>query len=429
MRKRLLFQVPFQCYLSGPSEDSLSLRGRFEVSHFLVSVKLVSHEDKIYELENVEPNDKFFRKIDYLEYALTPLAHEIALELDSQTLATDRKKQSELFRTLLIIVNRTLQSIRNFGTVPHIQVLNPEIKDGEKYMRLCDVRVSDGEQEHRIVPATSIFDLILSGQYQAVQNVMEVSTLNVTAWPDIEEALQDESDPPPEKEFFTNAIEFLRLRNFRMGLLESVICLEIVLTQYLRAFLSIRKKLSNTRINKFLKPEIGLSARLAGLLDLSLTAKDLNDIDVNNIIRVVRWRNNIIHRTGHLPENVGEKSLKDGIFQVLSLVLKLARLRDRINSSPELEKIAVKISENNNIPVPTIFDLGRHLVLVEIQFVFKELPSKEVLGNTAHRLGEELGRRDTRFKPEEHLFIRFLKFPKETVARWREGKLEFTEKS
>jgi hypothetical protein len=431
MRTKLLFQIPFQCYLTGPSKDSLVFRTTFEVSPFSVSLKLLSREDNIYELENGEKNERYFTHIDYLEYALTPLCNEIAGKLDSQTLATQEKERTELFRTLLMIVNRTLQSIRNFVAVPHIQVLNPETKDAEAYMALWDLRVLASGEEHPIFPPTSAFALAMSGksplEYLRVQDSMNVPNLNVRAWPDIEEALQDNSDPPPEKEFFINAIEFLGVRNFRMALLESIICLEIVLSQYLRAYLSIRKSLSTKRINDFLTPGMGLTARLTGLLDLTLSPEDLSDIDVNKIIQAVKWRNEIVHQTGRLPQNVKEEALRDSIGEVLGLVLRLAQLRDRINSSPELEQIAQRVSEDNSIPVPTIFGLARHSVLVEIQFMFKELPSEKVLKNVAQALGEELGRRDRKFKPDKHLFIRFLKFPQETVARWHAGNLEFAD--
>jgi hypothetical protein len=209
-----------------------------------------------------------------------------------------------------------------------------------------------------------------------------------------------------------------------MALLESIICLEIVLTQYLRSFLLIRKGFSNSKIRRFLSPQMGLSMRLSGLLALTLTKDDLKDVDLNKVIRVVGWRNEIVHRTGRLPEYLTEDELRDGILNVITLVLLLAQLRGRIQAEPTLQDIAKKVSEAHKIPVPNIFVIGRHFVSVEIQFFFAALPENGILEGVSKDLGDQLKTRDKRFIPEKHLFIRFLKFPQTTAARWRSGSLE-----
>jgi len=400
------------------------LNTTFEEAGYFVHLSLSFEDDKVLELQNVPPEDKYFAATSSIDFVLSPNPESVSNQFTYDSLTVDKELQKSLLKMIVKIINRTFQAMRNFGLMPHVHLFNPDLSSTDYYLNWLSVKVIDEKGERPISQNQNLLGLALAGFFPPASETSPVSDLHVYRWPDIDEALQDQSEPPPEKEFFTNAVEFLRLRNFRMALLESVICLEIVLTQYLRVFLSIRKAVPNSRIRRFLSPQMGLSMRLSGLLDLTLTKDDLKDIDLNKVMRVVNWRNSIVHRTGRLPDQLTEEELRDGISSVLTLVLLLAQLRDGIQAEPALQDIAKKVSDTHKVPIPSIFDIGRHLIMVEMQFLFSALPENTTLETVAKDLGKRLKSRDSRFVPERHLFIRFLKFPKVPVARWRKGSLE-----
>ena len=420
------FKVPFNAWLNGPLVDSLDLHTSFEEKKYLVNVNIEGHDPL--ELEKSSPETKFFRRTTFINFEVT-LKDETAGNLDDfKLLITGEVHSLELFRLLVSIVNRMFRSIRNFGTVTHLQEIRPQDNDLEPLFRKWDVKYSeDGTDFHTYFGPINALGFSALGRFY-LSSDYDTPSIDVSDWPDIEEAIQDKLQPSPEQEFFTNAIEFLRTSNFRMALLESVICLEIVLTQYLKAFLLIRKEISKSRIEQFLSPQLGLSSRLSGLLDLTMDDKDLKNINIQKILQAVGWRNHIIHKSGKLPDQLDEDSLRDGISNILRLSKRLAQRRDQILTGPELQMIAKKVAEDNKIPLPTIWDMQRHNIWVDIPFFFEELPkSYDVLKKVASDLSSELKSRDHRFDAEKHLYVRFIKFPNHTIARWRHGTLEIIE--
>lgn len=420
---KICFKVPFNSWLNGPSAESLNLHTFFEEKVYLVKVNIEGNDPLV--LEKGSPETKHFCKTTFITFEVT-LKDEASEHLEEfKLLITEEANRLKLFSLLVNIVNRMLRSIRNFGIVAHLQEIRPRNDDLEPFFRKWDVKYSDnGTDFHFYYPQT--VGLLEFGRiYSSVDE--DTPSMNVSDWPDIEEAIQDHLDPAPEQEFFTNAIEFLRTRNFRMSLLESVICLEIVLTQYLKAFLSVRKEISNSRINKFLTPQLGLSSRLSGLLDLTLRIDDLKKFNIQKILQAVGWRNYIIHKTGNLPVHLKEEALSEGISSVIGLSMLLAQRRDQILAEPELQIIAKKVSENNKTPLPTIWAMRKHNILIEVQFYFDQLPESDVLAKVSNDLSVELKARDHRFDADKHLYVRFMQFPKKIIARWRHGALEIIE--
>jgi uncharacterized protein YutE (UPF0331/DUF86 family) len=77
---------------------------------------------------------------------------------------------------------------------------------------------------------------------------------------------------------------------------------------------------------EFLSPNLTLSTRLAGLLDLTLPLDVLQQIKLDHIRRAVRWRNTVVHRTGRLPEGISNAQLREAISAVLDLTQRLGAL-------------------------------------------------------------------------------------------------------
>jgi hypothetical protein len=96
--------------------------------------------------------------------------------------------------------------------------------------------------------------LFLASKFSRSARILEDAKLNVALWPDIVETLEDKKEPPPELEFLTNAIGHLRERNFRLAVVESIVCLEIVFTQFISNYLSISVKVKKKNLQRFLSP-------------------------------------------------------------------------------------------------------------------------------------------------------------------------------
>ena len=404
---KLRCRVPLFTYVIGASLDALNLESEFGHDDLIVKLKLSGEEPR--SSVSFPKDSRYFLKITSLDFFIEKLEIE----------EVKKSEYPNLLRILTPIINRVLRNIRNFGIVAHVNEIYPRDEDAEHYLGRWEVELSvDGENWKSVVPDTLLQTLLFFARTE------KIGRLRAASWPDIEEAIQDNLDPPPEQEFMTNAIEYLELRNYRLALLESIICLEIVMTQYIRKYLSIQKRIPRERIDEFVSPQLGLKARVSALLNLCLNADDIATIEFNNVLEAINWRNTVIHRTGHLPKVKNEEERRENISSVLKLVSLLARRRDEIETLPKTRKMAKTISEKHGVPVPQIWLLDRHRVLVEFFFVtLRDFPEKQVLEAVAQEASAQLCTRDPRFKPEEHLHIRYIVFPRNIRARWYNGRL------
>lgn len=417
----LKLKIPLHLYLSGPTEQSLEVATSFE--HDDVKVNLGLTGEKLLSFPEGSDDSKFFRRVKNAEFELqdTDLQQSKLVKI-----VTTEPDYVSILKFLLPIVNRVLRCIRNWGFVESVAEINPPDDEAKKYIAKWDVRFSeDGEKWQTVVkPETDLHDLLLL--LALFPSSEETGTLHVRNWPDIEEAVQDNLESPPEQEFFTNSIEHLNRRNYRLALVEAIICLEIVLTQFLRVYLSINKKLSKKRIDAFLSKEFGLMSKVSGLLDLVLDPDDLKKINIDNVRTAINWRNGIIHKTGHLPR-VPEEELRKRVADVLTLADLLGRKRDQIHSSPELQQIGNQLSQKFGLPGPTILRLGKHRILIDFDFLLSsEIPSdlETVLESVAKEASFIFATKDPRFSAAEHLHVRFLVFFQGVKARWRNNKVE-----
>src|SRR3990172_4309857 len=345
---KLKLKIPLHFYLFGPTELSLKVRTSFNKDGVKVNLKLLSEDPHI--LSEGPDDSKVFCHLKGAEFELEDTEPQRS---KLSKVVTTEPDYVSILKFLLPIVNRVLRSIRNWGVVAFVAELNPKDDDAKKYIQRWDVQSSeDGENWQAVVkPETGLLSVLLSSFFL---NDEKAGNLHVKDWSDIEEAIQDNLEPPPEQEFLTNSIEHLNLGNFRLALVEAIICLEIVLTQFLQVFLSIYKIISKSRINDFLSPQFGLKAKVSALLDLILDPNDLKKINVDNVRTAVEWRNGVIHKTGHLPQGVPEEELRRKINDVLSLALLLGRKQEQISSSPELQRIGNQLSQKFRLPNPTI---------------------------------------------------------------------------
>lgn len=421
---KLRLKVRFSAYIVASKPEALELNTAFEHPPFQVKLCLTGQEPL--SSEELPEEERHFRQATRIIFELSPLqASQHAPSEMKELLVPDQRLR--LVRLLVSVVNRVLRGIRNFGTVIHIAEIRFTEDEVEPLLREWDAEVSlDDEEWQPLIEPKSTFWETLKTAYMPRH---PMGQLRSARWPDIEEAIQDELEPNPEQEFLTNAIEHIRLRNYRLALLEAIVCLEIVLSQFLENYLLINKGFSRNRVKKVLGKDVGLTPRVGLLLDLVLTPDELKSLSIGDALKAINWRNTVVHKTGHLPPGLSDNEAQDCIFSVLHLADVLARKRTQIVASPESKEVAQFIALAFKVPLPAISLVRHHRRVVHFQFfISDEFPSEEKMKEIAEVVARRIQERDSRFKPEEHLYIRFSDFPQKTIAVWSRGILEVVAK-
>jgi len=405
---KIKWHFPLALFIKGPSPDAMDLASEF--THKGVAVRV--------ELGGDTPTPI---KIPDKPEVFTRTARAITFIIDDTRRASIQKSEyPQLLSLMVSTMNRVLRSIRNAGVVASAKEINPLKSDAENLFRRWAVKTTeDGEHWARLVQEDHVRELI------AALFPDNIEDFDSSLWADIEESIQDNIGPPPEDEFVVNCFEYLDNRNYRMAVVESVMCLDIVTSQYLKSYLASYKKIPANRIDLLLQPQLGLSARIAGLLDLCLHPEELKNVEFGQVLKAIKWRNNIIHKSGHLPPGLQEEIIRKHISSVLKLVFLLAKSRNQIESIPEMQVIGTELSKRMSVPFPNIWVAARHRVIMEFEFfvIPSEYPALDKLEAIVQEAITLLSERDKRFRGEEHLYVRFFRFPKELRAVFRNGKI------
>jgi len=320
------------------------------------------------------------------------------------------------------MVNRVFRALRNFGFLSHVDEIRPLAKDAEDTLRSWGAEFGENENDDwtKLAPEKPRIWSALFGVAKGEQGLFRAER-----WPLIEEAIQDNLEPGPEREFLTNSLQHLRERNYRLALLEAVICLEIVLNTYLRLYLSTYQNLSQTRINKVVNSQLGLTTRVGLILELMLSNKERDESRIDEVVRAINWRNHIVHKTGRLPAELKEDGIIDGIWATLELAQALSSKRDDLASTPEANAFAADISKNFKVRVHEVKFLAGHRVTLSIHTGARTVsPPDDELSAIVDEVIRRCRARDARFAPDIHLSIKFLRGLMGTYAIWANGKLE-----
>ena len=418
---KLKFQVPLKIYLLGDNEEHLNLSTSF--IHDGVRVFIRFNGDNPFTL----PDDpsvrgiRLVRKINGLECEIEYIDSD---NPEILRLITKEINFVNILNFLKPIINRILRALRNWGFVYSIVEINPNDAKAEYLIRSWNVEYSSDSVvwKKMVESPKGILSALIA--YSDPDDQIEILTVN--NWISVEEAIQDKLTPPPEQEFLANAKQHLKQRNYRVAIVEAIICLEIVLSQFLKAYLKIEKSISQERINDFLTTGFGIKSKVSGLLDLVLSLEDMRLIELDNIRTAIEWRNKIVHKTGKLPEYISEKELEEKINSVLTLALLLGHKRDQINSAPMLKEFSNKLAVDFNLPEPHITLVQKHLYIIDFDFIEFELPSdiERTISSVAMSASSFLTSSDHRFDPEKHLVIRFIVLLEGVRARWKKNKVE-----
>lgn len=416
---KLRLKYPLEIYVCSREKQKSSLSTYFIRDGNRINIRLIGSDE--YEMPEEIQGVKFFRQIEAIEYEIEEIQSDIS---ELSQLISPKPDHIKIINFLKPIINRVLRSLRNWGFLYSIAEIDPSDTSAEYKIRLWNVEYSlDSINWKKVVePPKGILSTLLN--YKDPDDQKEV--LNVGNWKGVEEAIQDDIEIPPEREFLANAMHHFKQRNYRVALVEAIICLEIVLSQFLTAYLSITKKVPNKRIKKFLTPQLSLGTKISGLLDLVLVPDDLKQIELENVLKAIGWRNDIVHKKGKLRKDLSEKDIEQKIVSVLSLALILGSKRDHIKNSPMFQQLSTMLADKFKFTQPDILQVRKHEFIIEFDFLEFQLPSdiQQVLNDVATEAKSFLTSHDSRFDPKEHLEIRFMDVLNGLKAQWKNGNVK-----
>lgn len=349
------------------------------------------------------------------------------------------KNTKKIIELLISVGDRCIRVIRNHGSVYNLHELNLDLEGNLKYI-LAGFEIKKKNNRNKWKPLYEINEqeefinaMVFIKTEPDYYSSLSFSELDMSHWEEIKEVIKENLPIPPEKEFTVNALEHTKKNNLRLAIVESIIGLEIILTKYLKNYL-ISQNIPKKRIDeKFLTPDVGLTARVSVMLDLSIR-KQFNNIfmyskpeeqfddfvNIDNILNVVKWRNNIIHKTGNIPKNVSRINIKDGINKVLLLVNLLAVLNRHLEISNLIKDVVGKYKINE----PILTKLGIHDVYISIE----TMGDKEKICKLNHDLIlalESYKKIDPKFQIYKHLRIIYSTPQRQSVAKFMNGNLLF----
>lgn len=312
--------IPVDFYITGSNVEDLNLSTCFKYKKMNCSIAISG--ENTFDVSEADSKNNTIMHAEKLHVIL-----EESRGGDYLDSIIKSREYGEIISIITKVVNHCVQAIRNFGMVPHIHEILEDYPRAECILYFWSVQISSDNREWtQIIQKPSNLEQL---KHYFSYKQPPAGRLEVSKWPEIERALADDLKPPPEREFLTNSIENLKIKNYRLALIEAVIGLEIVLSRYLAGYMQYEKRLSKTRINGIISPGLDLTARVSVLLELIVEPEYLRDIDIEKILSAISWRNSVIHKTGNIPWGVTKKDLNEGINEVLDLINLLGNLYDR----------------------------------------------------------------------------------------------------
>ena len=401
---RIRATIPFSCHVTGPTADALSPAFEFRSRGCQVSASFLG--DNAIELAQPIEGPPWFRKVRALVVEIEEG------EADMVTRAVTTNEAGPILAFVLKPANRVIRAIRNFGLVTHVREYRAEEFGADYWLDLLGVETSvDGVTWTRLrEPPDDLVELLAR---QSMLRREHIGQFNATDLADIREAIEDNLRAGPERVFLANALEYLRTGELRVAVVESVICLEMLLGDLLPQLLTARG------ITRDALPELTLSFRVKLLMPLLLSTDDLADVDLAVVAQTITWRNKVAHE-GNLPQGTPEEAVRRGISAVVHLSHRLARKRDAMKREPGLRTLAQKIRADFQVREPTIQWGVRHMFTVTFPFFFDQPPPMPRLAEIAQAVVDGLAELDTRCQPPSDVFIFFTLFGKE-IATWQRG--------
>jgi len=320
--------LPIQIYILANDRFQHSFKINFEYKEMQCEVEFIEGSSG----QSIRLNNTIFNY--FISEKITFTIEDAPESNKISQLIENRKALTKL---MFQLTNRVLKNARVHGVIPNLHELVIMDEHYEDYL-LDSLKPSYSSDT---LNWTNVSDLVVSALNNVSRypdlinnNINSSYYLDYYHWEKVKEKIISNAPIPTELDLYLNAIEHLRTKNYRLSILESVIGLEVALTGFLREYLANHKKFSKKKIDDFLKPEFGLTARLSGLLDLTINQKSLEEVSIETVKKVVNWRNKIVHSLGQIQEGVSEQQIEQGIEQVLKLLIILHNKKNIVLNFP-----------------------------------------------------------------------------------------------
>jgi len=227
----------------------------------------------------------------------------------------------DLLAVLTEVADYCTSQIRSTGYVAHLHVVGVS---GREPARLALYRLHAEVSEDD----TNWRDLIKESDLLATRTELIAGLvasqphgyLYLSRWQSVSAALAQGSNPDPAAQCLVNAEEYLEIGDLRLAVLESVMSLELALASYLRLHCEQTNGMSKDQIATLLSPSVTLEIRLKVLLPLCLGKQKLSDDTMKKLLKVVNWRNNIVHRQGDLPGGIPRDVALTSVQETITVV-------------------------------------------------------------------------------------------------------------
>jgi hypothetical protein len=417
----IAFEIPICMEVWGPKPSNIeNLNVAFKYGKQLCS--LVFYGESVNEIEG--DTKLYSRNIDKIIFQVT----DIDAHLETRV---QKKNWVEVEAAIRKIANRLIKALRNHGKVVFLHELTTPANKYEAEIRIRQWKVRVGNNVdglNELLPNFGLLGELSSNSFLAQFPAQQFPALYIYNWLNVLESLKSTDSPflPEENEFTVNALENLRLKNYRLAVMEMIIALEIVLDKFLRIYLKDFKEVPSKRINKFLSPQLGLTAKVAAILNITLEEYEIADIDFDIVLKVIEWRNNIVHEVGNKLPIEDHQRIEDALTKVQLLIHRIRFKIDILRDCLEFKKIGASISEKYVLPEPKIIRTMTYSV--SVRFIIIEdshsMLEKDKVVEVVNDLKDMFARYDCRLEDYLDLKIGFIGYPSRRYLNYKDNNCE-----
>ncbi len=411
---KLKYKIPVELIVISRSKDGIKSNINFNHDDFTITINLIGSQIFEQKSQEIWPYSQNFNTFEFI-------VQDFDKSKDRVSKLITENSREQLSSLLISINNRAIFAFRNFGTACGMHEFNAINDNPEYYLDKWDVEYTNDDKTWiRLIDKYKGEILIKIVREDISLEFLNKNIMSSEKISEIEESINEKYIPNPEQEFLTNSLEQFKNNNFRLSLIESIMALEIILNQCIRKYLLLKLNLEKLKIDKFINPQLGLTARVSVLLNIILTKEKISEIDIDKILKAVNWRNNIIHTTGNFPNNLDIEVIKNHIVEVWNLVKILSQYYSKISAEPELDQIAKSIEKKPHIKCPTIEYIDRHTVWIRFIHLIDLVPEIEIVNEAIIRIIKIFEEKDKYFNAKENLIVDFQQVD-QIKHRWQKG--------
>lgn len=415
---KLRFKYSFECHIVGKKGEKFGFSVKYDDSSFKVTAQLVGNK-----LNSLTPesNEKVAFESSHISFELNAEKEFKEVKLIEEGYHSGKFPFDCIYEIAIRNINRVLRNLRIYACEPRVHEEGLIINEAEIFLGGCCTEVKIRAEEWK--PVVSHGPLLYVLYSPEKKRWTRLPSLDAKYFRDVVDAIEEGREPYPEEEFSINALEFLEENNFRMAVVEAVIGLEIVLTEFLRKYYKNKQKYGRKKLKKLLSSNLSIWYRVVAILRLIMSDTDLSGIDLDKVLKVINWRNHVVHREGKLPDEAKEENVRKNFVHIWTLSAILRTKIREIEQAPIFKSLTDELRENLNIRYLWVSPRGkRKRAKLGVRYISDVPPDNEIekIAKTAEGL---LSEKIPDFKPKQDFYARFYTYPNKTIARYYNGKL------